>query len=57
MLRNELDGIAHSVNLLSHIIGNLEGELVLNGHNQLHHVQRVEVQIVLEMSSSSDLWN
>ena len=57
MLRNELDGITHSVTLLSHIIGNLEGELVLNGHNQLHHVQRVEVQIVLEMSSSSDLWN
>ena len=57
VLRHELDGITDSVNLLSNIIGNLKGELVLNGHNQLHNVKRVELQVILEMSSRSNLEN
>ena len=55
MLRHELDGITNSVNLLSNIISNLKGELVLNCHNQLHNVKGVELQIILEMSSGSNL--
>ena len=57
VLRHELDGITDSVNLLSNIISNLKGELVLNGHNQLHNVKRVELQVILEMSSRSNLEN
>ena len=55
MLAHELDGVSNSVDLLGNVISNLQSELVLDSHNQLNHIQRVELQIVLKVSSGSDL--
>lgn len=55
MLAHELDGVSNSVNLLGNVISNLQSELILDSHNQLNHIQRVELQIVLKVSGGSDL--
>ena len=55
MLAHELDGVSDSVDLLGNVVGNLQSELVLDSHNQLNHIQRVELQIVLKVSGGSDL--
>lgn len=55
MLAHELDGVSNSVDLLGNVISNLQSELVLDSHNQLNHIQRVELQIVLKVSGGSDL--
>lgn len=49
MLAHELNGIVNRVNLLRHIVSNLQGKLVFNRHNHLHHVQRVQLQVVDEV--------
>lgn len=55
MFTNEFDGIANSMDLLGDVISNLESKFVFNGHNQLYNVQRIQLQIVLEMSRGSHL--
>ena len=55
MLAHELDGVSNSVDLLGNVISNFQSELVLDSHNQLNHIQRVEFQIVLKVSGGSDL--
>ena len=55
MLAHELDGVSNSVNLLGNVVSNLQSELILDSHNQLNHIQRVELQIVLKVSGGSDL--
>lgn len=55
MLTHELDGVSDSVDLLGNVVGDLQSELVLDSHNQLNHIQRVELQIVLKVSSGRDL--
>ena len=55
MLAHELDGVSDGVNLLGNIVSNLQSELVLDSHDQLDHSQRVQLQIVLKVSSGSDL--
>lgn len=55
MLAHELDGVSDGVNLLGNIVSNLQSELVLDSHDQLDHIQRVQLQIVLKVSSGSDL--
>ena len=55
MLAHKLDGVSNSVDLLGNVISNLQSELVLDSHNQLNHIQRVELQIVLKVSGGSDL--
>ena len=55
MLAHELDGVSDSVDLLGNVVSNLQSELVLDSHNQLHHIQRVELQIVLKVSGGSYL--
>lgn len=55
MLAHELDGVSNSVDLLGNVISNLQSELILDSHNQLNHIQRVELQIVLKVSGGSDL--
>ena len=49
VLAHELNGIVNRVNLLRHIVSNLQGKLVFNRHNHLHHVQRVQLQVVDEV--------
>ena len=55
MLAHELDGVSNSVDLLGNVISSFQSELVLDSHNQLNHIQRVELQIVLKVSGGSDL--
>lgn len=55
MLAHELDGVSDGVDLLGNIVSNLQSELVLDSHDQLDHIQRVQLQIVLKVSSGSDL--
>ena len=55
MLAHELDGVSDSVDLLGNVVSNLQSELVLDSHNQLNHIQRVELQIVLKVSGGSNL--
>lgn len=55
MLAHELDGVSDSVDLLGNVVSNLQSELILDSHNQLNHIQRVELQIVLKVSGGSDL--
>ena len=55
MLAHELDGVSNSVDLLGNVVSNLQSELILDSHNQLNHIQRVELQIVLKVSGGSDL--
>lgn len=55
MFTNEFNGISNSVDLLGDVISNLESKFVLNGHHQLYDVQRIQLQIVLEMSRGSHL--
>lgn len=55
MLAHELDGVSDSVNLLGNVVSNLQSELVLDSHDQLDHIQRIELQIVLEVRGGSDL--
>ena len=55
MLAHELDGVSDSVDLLGNVVSNLQSELVLDSHDQLDHIQRVELQIVLKVGGGSHL--
>ena len=55
MFTNEFDGISNSMDLLGDVISNLESKFIFHGHNQLYNVQRIQLQIVLEMSRGSHL--
>ena len=55
MFSHKLNGVTNRVNLLSNIISNFESELVLNGHDQLNNVERVQLEIIYKVSSGSNL--
>ena len=55
MLAHELDGVSDGVDLLGDVVGNLQSEFVLDSHDQLDHIQRVELQIVLKVGGGSHL--
>src|SRR5687768_18332757 len=40
------DGVAHGLEVLHLVVGNLHAELLLGGHHDLDHGQRVDVQVV-----------
>src|SRR5262245_59888679 len=48
VLLQELDRIAHGLDALGRVVGNLAAELLLEGHHQLNGVQAVSAQVVNE---------
>jgi len=55
VLRDELDGVLASQDLLGNVVGDCEHELLLESHDKLHSVQRVKAQVVNEVASGLDL--
>src|SRR4051794_18753600 len=45
---DEGDGVAHGLEVLDLVVGDLDAELLLGGHHDLDHGQRVDVQVVGE---------
>ena len=48
MSRNVFRGILNTHNLISLRIGNLNGEFILDGHDDLHGVEGVESEVIGE---------
>ena len=46
MLLNKPDNVAHRLNVLDLLVGDLGVKLVLQGHHQVHHVQGIGPQVV-----------
>ena len=55
MGRNVLNGVLDAGNLIGLGVGNFNGKLILDGHNDLDGIQRIKAQIVSELGRGSDL--
>jgi hypothetical protein len=53
--RDVVDGLADGLDLLRVLVGDLDPELVLELHDQLHEIERVRIEILLEGSLFCDL--
>jgi hypothetical protein len=49
------DGIGYREDLVSFRVGDFNAELLLQGHHNLHGIQRVKIKVILELGSGSDL--
>src|SRR5512145_1778083 len=45
VLHRVVDGVLHGGDLLGFFVGNLDAELVFEGHHEFHRVQRVGAQV------------
>src|SRR5581483_9569103 len=52
--RDVVDGLPHGRDLLRVLVGDLDSELILELHDQLHEVERVRVEVFLEGSLFGD---
>ena len=50
-----IDGLADGLDLLGHVVGNVDVELFFEFHHQLDRIERIGPQIVHERSFASDL--
>lgn len=55
MFSHKLNSIINRVKLLSNIISNFKSEFVLNGHDQLNDVERVQLKVIHKVGSGSNL--
>ena len=55
MVSDVLNKLRRRQQLLGVVVGNLEAELVLHGHDDLHVVERVQAQIVDKVGIQSQL--
>ena len=55
MGRNVLNGVLDAGNLIGLGVGNFNGKLILDGHDDLDGIQRIKAQIVGELGRGSDL--
>ena len=55
MRRDVVDGLTDGLDLLSVLVGDLDPELVLELHDQLHEVERIRIEILLEGCFLGDL--
>lgn len=55
MFSDKLNSIVNRVDLFSDIISNLEGKFVFNSHDQFHDVERVQLEVIYEVSGGSNL--
>lgn len=55
VLGNVLDGIGDGLDLLGIVVGDIEDELLLEGHNNLNDIEGVETEVVDEVGLSGDL--
>lgn len=53
--RNVLNGILDAGNLIGLGVGNFNGKLILDGHNDLDGIQRIQTQIVGKLGRGGDL--
>ena len=56
MLQHVLDRVLAAVDLLGVCVRDLNGKLVLKGHDHLDGVERIEAEVVHEMRLVGDLW-
>ena len=50
-----VDGVSSRLDLISILVGDLDRELLLNGHDDLDSVQRVQAEIAVEVGLERDL--
>jgi hypothetical protein len=55
VLRDVVDRVAHRGDLVGVGVGDLDGKLLLEGHDELDDVERVEAQVLLEVCGGGDL--
>src|SRR5690606_35481792 len=55
LVGDELDGVADGADALGFLVRDLHAELVLQAHDQLHDVERVGAQVLLEAGLRRDL--
>ena len=55
MFSDKLNSIVNRVDLFSNIISNFKGKFVFNSHDQFHDVERVQLEVIYEVSSRSNL--
>ena len=55
MLPQVLDGISDGAHLLRVLVGDVDAELFLEGHHELHGIEAVRAQIVDERGAVDDL--
>lgn len=55
MFSHKLNSVINRVKLFSNIISNFKSEFVLNGHDQLNNVERVQFKVIYKVSGGSNL--
>lgn len=55
MGRNVFNGVGNAGNLIGLSVGDLDGELILNGHDDLDGVEGVETKVVGELAGGANL--